>query len=179
MTGLYHHRPPIAAAGNDNTATGKTCVSLDRNYLPGAWSQVISVGAHDRVGNRSTWSPDGSSASNYGPIAEVWTPGGGGSTRSYGRRDIPSAPRPNLGCYSANQCISTITNNSNLGFSFAGTSAATPIVAGTVALMKRVRPLLTLTQARSILKNTNRSSSDLLVNNVVNADAALNYLGAR
>lgn len=169
----------VAAAGNDNTATGKSCVSIDRNFLPGAWSQVISVGAHDRAKNRSIWTSTGS-ASNYGPIAQVWAPGGGGSTRSYGRKDLPSAPTPSDPCYSADRCVNDPTSNSSLRYTYAGTSAATPAVAGVVALMKDYRASLTKTQALSILQTTAVSSpSDSAVTDAVNAEAALRHMGAR
>jgi len=166
----------IAGAGNDNTATGKSCGSLEKMFLPAAWSEVLSVGAHDRMGNRSIWGSN-DSASNYGPIAEVWAPGGGGATRPYGSETLPSTPTPNLSCYANNQCAGNATPG--WYFRYSGTSAAAPAVAGTVALMMQVKPSLTLSQARSILKNTNRTSSDPQVKDIVNADAALYYLGAR
>lgn len=169
----------VAGAGNDNTATGKSCGTFERMYLPGAWSQVITVGAHDRAKNRSIWNASLNSASNYGPIAQVWAPGGGGNSRSYGRKDLPSTPTPSDSCYATDRCLNDPTSNSNLEYDYAGTSAATPIVAGTVALMKQYRPSLTKTQALSILQATAGSSSDSTVSDVVNAEAALRYMGAR
>ncbi|MDQ3458068.1 MAG: S8 family serine peptidase [Deinococcota bacterium] len=96
-------------------------------------------------------------------------------------RDLFSTPTPNFtGCYSNNRCAYQENPSEDRPFSYAGTSAAAPQIAGIAALMKQVDPTVTTARARQILVNTGRrDSSHAHVNVRADAAAALRNLGAK
>ena len=119
----------VVAAGNDNAdASG---------FTPASCNNVITVAATNKSGTRASYS-------NYGAKIDVAAPGG----------DSPD-------------CTTLIVSTGNDGtdgpttenyLCMAGTSMATPHVAGTVALMQAVRTTpLTPAQVESILKSTLRA----------------------
>lgn len=119
----------VVAAGNSNAnASG---------YSPASCSNVISVAATDRQGNRSYYS-------NYGTVVDIAAPGG--ETNSV----------------TANGILSTL-NSGGQGPSsenydyYQGTSMASPHVAGLVALMKSANAALTPAQIESAIKTNSRA----------------------
>ncbi|MBK1702325.1 S8 family serine peptidase [Thiococcus pfennigii] len=134
-------------------------------YSPASCDDVVTVGAIGITGNRASYS-------NYGSTVEISAPGGdydGGvlSTIDSGAR------RPRGDTYAE----------------YAGTSMATPHVAGVVALMLSVNPTLTPAQVAQILQDTARAfptgsacdlDPDLCGAGIVDAAAAVNAAaGAR
>ncbi|MER5936233.1 S8 family serine peptidase [Streptomyces sp. NPDC001928] len=119
----------VVAAGNSNAnASG---------YSPASCSNVVSVAATDRQGNRSYYS-------NYGTVVDIAAPGG--ETNSV----------------TANGILSTL-NSGGQGPSsenydyYQGTSMASPHVAGLVALMKSANAALTPAQIESAIKTNSRA----------------------
>ncbi|MFZ8825430.1 MAG: S8 family peptidase [Candidatus Caldipriscus sp.] len=115
----------IAASGNDG--------SYGISY-PAAFPSVIAVGAIGTDGYYLYLAP----YSNYGPQQEITAPGGDNNT---------------------GYCIlSTLPLNSygdvGWGCSWVGTSMATPHVSGVAALVFSVRPSLTNSMVRTILRNS-------------------------
>ncbi len=119
----------VVAAGNDNLDAA--------GFTPASCNSVISVAATNKNGTRASYS-------NYGAKIDVAAPGG----------DSPD-------------CTTLIVSTGNAGTSgpttenyscMAGTSMASPHVAGTIALMQAVRTTpLTPAQVESILKSTLRA----------------------
>ena len=113
----------VVAAGND--------ASSESNYYPANCSNVITVAATNKAGNRSSYS-------NYGSVVEISAPGG---DSTYG------------GVYST----SNTGSKGPIGDSYAykmGTSMAAPHVSGVVSLMLSRNPLLSPAEVLSILQNT-------------------------
>ena len=115
----------VVAAGNSN-------LNLNTNdSQPANCDGVITVAATDRGGDRAYYS-------NYGSTVEVSAPGGEGGV---------------------NGVLSTLNSGTTSPVSdiyayYAGTSMATPHVAGVVSLMLSVDPTLTFDEVLLILQNT-------------------------
>jgi subtilisin family serine protease len=100
------------------------------SYYPAAFTNAIAVGSTNPNDYRSApffWSS--TSGSNYGNHIDVIAPG----NYIYGLSH---------------------TSNTNYGSYWGGTSQATPLVSGIVSLMLSINPNLTVTEIRSILRNT-------------------------
>ncbi|KRE81540.1 hypothetical protein ASG71_00150 [Arthrobacter sp. Soil763] len=118
----------VAAAGNENSpASGST---------PANCSNIVTVGATGREGNRAYYS-------NYGPEVDVSAPGGDGSTG--GQNTILSTWNNGT----------TVPGAETYGY-MQGTSMAAPHVAGAAALITAANPALTPGEVEAILKQTAR-----------------------
>lgn len=122
----------VWCAGND----GKNVDNFDNIHyfdLP----NLISVGARDRVMERSIWGEK--SSSNYGNYVHIFAPGGKTSVNN-----------------STHNILSTYVdeNNNKTYYSNGGTSFAAPHVAGVAALMLSVNPYLTAAELKNILINS-------------------------
>ena len=140
----------VVAAGNDNADAA--------GFTPASCNNVITVAATNKSGTRASYS-------NYGTKIDVAAPGG----------DSPD-------------CTTLIVSTGNAGTSgpttenymcMAGTSMASPHVAGVVALMQAVRTTpLTPAQVETILKSTLRafpgSNDKPIGSGIVDANAAVN-----
>ena len=139
----------VVAAGNSNADVA--------GFTPASCDNVIAVAATNKGGTRASYS-------NYGAKIDVAAPGG----------DSPD-------------CTTLIVSTGNSGTSspgtenylcMAGTSMASPHVAGVVALMQAVRTTpLTPAQVESVLKSTLRafpgSNDKPIGNGIVDAAAAV------
>jgi len=141
----------VVAAGNDNADAA--------GFTPASCNNVIDVAATNKSGTRASYS-------NYGAKIDVAAPGG----------DSPD-------------CTTLIVSTGNSGTSgvgtenymcMAGTSMASPHVAGIVALMQAARgakPPLTPAQVESVLKSSLRafpgSNDKAIGNGIVDAAAAV------
>ncbi|EDN68942.1 serine protease [Beggiatoa sp. PS] len=129
----------VAASGNENT---------DQQMFPASLAGVISVGAVNIYGQRSSYS-------NYGPTLDVMAPGGD-STPDVNGDGMPDG------------IISTMGNDqptaqSGLEYAYRsleGTSMASPHVAGVVSLMKAVNLNLTPQDVDNLL-NSGKITDDL------------------
>lgn len=118
----------VVAAGNE---------ALDaRLSSPANCPGVITVASNSITGGRASYS-------NYGATVSVTAPGGGFTTAA--DRILSTLP--------SGKTIATDDTTYGL---MAGTSQATPHVAGVIALMMAVNPKLTSAQVRSILIKTAR-----------------------
>lgn len=124
--------PILFAAGND----GRPAVSY-----PASSPNVICVGA-------STDRAEIASYSNSGKPMWICAPSNGGA-KGITTTDVSLPNRGfNIGSDAAGGSDGLHTND------FGGTSSATPLVAGVVALILSVRPDLTLAQIRDVLRTT-------------------------
>ncbi|WP_328421954.1 S8 family peptidase [Streptomyces sp. NBC_00443] len=119
----------VVAAGNSNANAA--------NYSPASCSNVISVAAADRQGNRSYYS-------NFGSVVDIAAPGG--ETNSV----------------TANGILSTLNSGAQGPSSesyeyYQGTSMAAPHIAGLAALMKSASASLTPAQIESAIKTNSRT----------------------
>ena len=141
----------VVAAGNSNANVA--------NFTPASCSNVISVAANDRQGNRASYS-------NYGTLIDVTAPGGETATNSNG-------------VLSTLNTGSTTPGSESYAF-YQGTSMAAPHVAGVVALMQSVA-VNTPATVESLLKSTARalpgSCSGGCGAGIVNALAAVQAAG--
>lgn len=118
----------VVAAGNSNTnASG---------FVPANCSNVVTVAAGDRQGNRASYS-------NYGSIIDITAPGGETATRTNG-------------------ILSTVDSGSTrpAGETYAyyqGTSMAAPHIAGLAALMKSANSSLSPAQIEQLIKSNART----------------------
>ncbi|GAA0248063.1 S8 family peptidase [Saccharothrix mutabilis subsp. mutabilis] len=126
----------VVAAGNSNQNAS--------NSQPANCSNVVTVAALDRQGNRAIFRSDGSAGSNYGSLVDVAAPGGETWTASDGSNGVLSTL--NTG---------TTTPGSETYRYYQGTSMAAPHVAGLVALMLGEKAL-TPSQVESALKQNAR-----------------------
>jgi serine protease len=118
----------VVAAGNE---------ALDaRLSSPANCPGVITVASNSITGGRASYS-------NYGATVSVTAPGGGFTTAA--DRILSTLPSGKT----------VATDDTTYGL-MAGTSQATPHVAGVIALMMAVNPKLTSAQVRSILIKTAR-----------------------
>ncbi|MEG3630688.1 S8 family peptidase [Streptomyces poriticola] len=119
----------VVAAGNDNDDAGF--------YNPASCSNVITVAASDREGNRASYS-------NYGRAVDITAPGG------------------ETALSSANGIWSTLNTGarsvgSETYAAYQGTSMAAPHIAGLAALMNEADPAMTPAQIETAIKNKARS----------------------
>ena len=146
----------VIAAGNEN---------MDAMLAsPSNCSNVITVAATDRNGDRAFYS-------NYGSVVEISAPGG--ETNSVGAN----------GVLSTLDSGTTTPNNDNVYAFYQGTSMATPHVAGVVSLIKSVRPNFTQGEVLALLQGTARgfpAGSGCNTSNcgrgIIDAYQALNFL---
>jgi serine protease len=119
----------VVAAGNSNANAA--------NFNPASCSNVITVAASDREGNRAAYS-------NYGSVVEVTAPGGETTASS------------------ANGIWSTLnTGTRGVGSetysAYQGTSMAAPHIAGLAALMNEAKPGLTPAQISTAIRENART----------------------
>jgi serine protease len=119
----------VVAAGNSNANAA--------NFNPASCSNVITVAASDREGNRASYS-------NYGSVVDIAAPGGETAVSS------------------ANGIWSTLNSGTrSVGsenyVAYQGTSMAAPHVAGLAALMNQADPSLTPGQIETAIKNNART----------------------
>lgn len=129
----------MAAAGNLNVPAEWT--------MPANCTGVITVGATGASGKRASYS-------NFGPEVDIAAPGGDNWSE-----DAISPSGSILNPIERWRIISTVTDgkttpgNPTYGM-LEGTSMATPLVSGIVALMKQAKPGITNDQIESTLKST-------------------------
>jgi Subtilase family len=133
----------VAALGNSNRYVGTTRYPWFMYPIPAIWPSVIAVGATNYDNTRSSYS-------NYGDAAQIWAPAGEGGFQILG------GPRPNFSCYTEAARCSDVDDTVR---TYNGTSAATPYVAGAIALMKQRNINLKLDQVLSILQSTSRKDT--------------------
>jgi len=144
----------VVAAGNSNSETS--------GFTPASCNNVIAVAATNKNGTRASYS-------NYGSLIDVAAPGG----------DSPDCTTLIVSTGNAGTDGPTTENYSCM----AGTSMASPHVAGTIALMQAARATpLTPAQVESILKSTLRafpgSNDQAIGNGIVDAAAAVSAAAA-
>ncbi|MDE5606538.1 MAG: S8 family serine peptidase [Bacteroidales bacterium] len=154
----------IAASGNDNIATP---------HYPAAYTPyVISVGSVDADKKKSSFS-------NHGYWVDILSPGGEDTT-AYKTQIFSTT-------YCQNQYTRLLADvdifNGKYYDEMSGTSMATPVLAGVVALMLSKDATLTTDQVRTILQNTGQNlegnSSRSYYNEycrIVDAYAALDFI---
>jgi len=164
----------VAAAGNDTSSTGIS--------YPGGYRGVISVGASAIHGDNCTAGippacdpssgTEGLAAySNYGPTADALTnaitvnqptlvaPGGDPSGQSDNDNLHWIFNLYSTGVTLANYTCNPANSGGVCASFFAGTSQATPHVAGAVALMRAIAPSLTPAQILAIFQNPNNDDN--------------------
>ncbi len=119
----------LAAAGN--AAAGTV-------YWPAAYPEVVAVAALDFNDHRAAYS-------NYGPQIEISAPGG-----DLNNRKILST----WSSEATSKCQSPVISDGAPYCTRSGTSQATPVVAGTAALLWSLDPTLTAAEIRAILRDT-------------------------
>jgi len=121
----------VCAAGNENTS--------EPSY-PAAYENAISVAATTSIDTRASYS-------NYGSTIDIAAPGGdSGDNNGDGYDDM---------------ILQNTFGSSGDGYYFyAGTSMASPHVAGVAALVKAANPSLTNVQIRQILESTAEDLGD-------------------
>jgi subtilisin family serine protease len=129
--GSFSADPIMEAAINSATSSGVVVVAASGNsgcdciIYPANYPNVIAVGATDSNDNRASFS-------NYGNNLDIVAPGTGSIRTTF---------------MSASNKTSLYTTSAN------GTSIATPIVSGAIALIIDKKPELTPTQVEALLRN--------------------------
>ncbi|GAB2624958.1 hypothetical protein GCM10027168_65930 [Streptomyces capparidis] len=118
----------VVAAGNENRNASSS--------VPANCSNVITVAATDREGNRAQYS-------NYGTTVDVAAPGG------------ETAVRAN-GILSTLNTGTTVPASESYAF-YQGTSMAAPHIAGLAALLKSADPAITPARTESLIKSSARA----------------------
>ncbi len=132
----------VVATGNDGTTT---------NNQPGNCQGVLSVTAH-------TFEGDNASYANVGVDTKISGPGGGACTTASNASFTCLATLTGLDRYVLSTVANGTTSPSGTGYAgMAGTSMATPHVAGAAALLYGVQPAIKPTEAISILTNSTRA----------------------
>lgn len=158
---LSNQRLVVFAAGNtaNRIAGNQGFVGFPANAN---LDNLITVSASDRNNRQANYSPNGTSLTVSAPshtayhsqIAgesfNIWTIDIPGTNYGYNTWRDAWSILPPIGEASPHWGPNAGAYTGRMG----GTSAATPIVAGVLALMKSVNPFLTLTQYRIILENT-------------------------
>lgn len=141
----------VVAAGNDNADAWLS--------MPGNCANVITVGATDFTGVRASYA-------NYGTRVDVMAPGGSSANRSgFGSDGVLS--------------LGFGTSPSTFGYRrISGTSMATPHVTGVIALMKGLKPDLSLAEARLALAISAQPLSEVACNAVTAFDCGAGMLDA-
>jgi serine protease len=160
----------VVAAGNSNANAA--------NYSPASCAGAVVVAATGITSTRAYYS-------NYGSIVTVAAPGGG-----VYKNDASSGTQTTTGFIWSTINAGTTTPTTGTYGGMAGTSQATPHVAGIVALMQSYRlalgkALLTPAQVTSLLKSTatvphvTPSGSKPIGAGIVNAYAAVQAAGSQ
>lgn len=160
----------VVAAGNSNANAS--------NYSPASCAGVVTVAATGVTSARAYYS-------NYGSIVTLAAPGGG-----VYKNDASSGTQATTGFIWSTINAGTTTPTTATYGGMAGTSQATPHVAGVVALMQSYRlslgkSLLTPAQVTSLLKSSATaphiapSGNKLIGAGIVNAYAAVQAAGAQ
>ncbi|MFC2359255.1 MAG: S8 family peptidase [Actinomyces dentalis] len=140
----------VTAAGNEDVDAG--------GVAPAGCQNVITVGATSSTGARSFYS-------NYGSVVDVSAPGGD--------------PNTDDGIASTVDRSETTPQEPAYGYMM-GTSQAAPHVAGTIALLRAIKPTLTTEEATALLQNTSTPLSncdrDSCGTGIINATAAVDEL---
>ena len=140
----------VAAAGNEDVDAG--------GVAPAGCQNVITVGATGSTGARSFYS-------NYGSVVDVSAPGGD--------------PNTDDGIASTVDRSETTPQEPAYGYMM-GTSQAAPHVAGTIALLRAIKPSLTTEEATTLLQSTSTPLSncdrDSCGTGIINATAAVDEL---
>jgi serine protease len=132
----------VVAAGNDNRDA--------KNFTPASCGNVITVAATRKNWKKASYSNFGSNVDLSGPGGE-WVCEGQNSTGC--TRYTPGELILSTSASFANDPARTGFNTNDYSF-LAGTSMATPHVAGVVGLMYSLKPNITPAQVQSILRNT-------------------------
>ena len=140
----------VTAAGNEDMDAGEVA--------PAGCQNVITVGATGSTGARSFYS-------NYGSVVDVSAPGGD--------------PNTDDGIASTVDRSETTPQEPAYGYMM-GTSQAAPHVAGTIALLRAIKPSLTTEEATTLLQSTSTPLSncdrDSCGTGIINATAAVDEL---
>lgn len=135
----------VACSGNDR----KNLDQKGLTFLPCEAEGVLGVGAIYWDSKLSV-KESSSIGSNYGSNVDIWAPG----------NLMNATPNP---------------DKSGVDYGdFGGTSAASPYIAGIVAMMKAIKPSISFAEVQTVLQSTAHKSTDPLVaNGYVNAYAAI------
>lgn len=147
----------VKAAGNEYLlGVGTTCASHNANFpFENESPFLIVVGALNADGAKATYSSQGSNL-------WVTAPGGEGSARSFSPRILTTDLSSCLKGYAkASPALEndfeyghTLNEACNYTSIMNGTSAATPMVSGVIALMKQANPSLKMRDVKHILAST-------------------------
>ena len=158
---ISNNKLVVFAAGNTaNRVSGNNgYVSFPGNATI---ADLITVGASDRNNNQANYSPHGQTIEIVAPSHtaynsqisgesfNIWTIDSPNTNQGYNSWKDSWAVLPAVGETLPNSGINFSSYTGRMG----GTSAATPIVAGVLALMKSVNTCLTASQIKSILLNS-------------------------
>ncbi len=154
----------VVAAGNSNSDAS--------NYTPAGLDTVITVGASGYNSKRASFS-------NFGNIVDVAAPGGGDNS-SGSQSNILSTISLNSELLNSNSNykINDPDRSNYVYAKLAGTSMASPHVAGVAALIKSQHPEFNFSDVRDIISNTARTFTQdpgkPIGKGIVDAEAAIN-----